>query len=76
MLTLAPLWPRQFSTGKTCGGAGSGGGVGVGREDVTGRMARMVTASMVVVDWPISDGAGIISVSGALFCRVSGDQNR
>ena len=50
--------------------------MGVGREEVTGRMARMVTASMVVVDWPISDGAGINSVSGALFCRVSGDQNR
>ena len=50
--------------------------MGVGREEVTGRMARMVTASMVVADWPISDGAGINSVLGALFCRVSGDQNR
>ena len=50
--------------------------MGVGREEVTGRMARMVTASMVVVDWPILDGAGIIALSGALFCRVSGDQNR
>ena len=50
--------------------------MGAGKGEVTGRMARMVTASMVVADWPISDGAGIISVSGALFCRVSGDQNR
>ena len=36
----------------------------------------MITASMVVVDWPILDGAGIITVSVALFCRVSGDKNR
>ena len=59
-----------------CGGVGFGAGGGVGKGKVTGRMARMITVNMLVADWSVIDGAGIIIVSVARVCRVSDDKNR
>ena len=41
------------------GGAGSGVGVGEGSVEITGRRSRVVTHVMLLVDWPMFDGAGI-----------------
>ena len=52
----------QLMAWKTCGGVGSGVGGGDGIVRITGRRRRVVAHIMLLVDWPIFDGAGIRTV--------------